>query len=81
MASRKQGRVSGSNSCPHAQQRQRLEHLLAAADDGHRPGQLALHPAPAGEAESGSEMPPMGTILTLRELRDLMAYLRTLKEP
>ena len=38
-----------------APQRQRLEHLLAAGDDGHRPGQLALHPAPAGEAELGHD--------------------------
>ena len=48
------------------------------------PGYEGRHPtveAPAGDAEPGSEMPPMGTILTLRELRDLMAYLRTLKEP
>lgn len=35
----------------------------------------------AGEGAPESPMPPMGAILTLRELRDLMAYLRLLKEP
>ena len=33
------------------------------------------------EAEPASIMPPLGTLLTLREIRDLMAYLRTLKAP
>ncbi len=36
---------------------------------------------PADATESGSAMPPMGAVLTLRELRDLIAYLLTLKEP
>lgn len=35
---------------------------------------------PADATESGSAMPPMGAVLTLRELRDLIAYLLTLKE-
>jgi mono/diheme cytochrome c family protein len=36
---------------------------------------------PADATESGSAMPPMGAVLTLRELRDLIAYLLTLKDP
>ena len=41
---------------------------------------LADPPAPdRAAAGDTSIMPPMGTLLTLRELRDLIAYLRTLK--
>ncbi len=36
---------------------------------------------PEEDASSRSPMPPVGTLLTLRELRDLMTYLRTLKDP
>ena len=41
----------------------------------------ALAEGLADATESGSAMPPMGAVLTLRELRDLIAYLLTLKEP
>ncbi len=51
-----------------------------------RPGtKLAKGHPVASQLESAAEpdsiMPPMGTLLTLRELRDLMAFLITLKEP
>ena len=44
---------------------------------------LAVTPPPREVADeaAASLMPPMGTLLTLRELRDLIAYLRTLKAP
>ncbi len=43
------------------------------------PGDAADPPAPDEPAEPDSIMPPAGTLLTLRELRDLIAYLRTLQ--
>gem|GEM_PF-5206744 len=43
------------------------------------PADAADPPAPDGPAGPVSIMPPAGTLLTLRELRDLIAYLRTLQ--
>ena len=44
---------------------------------GYQPA--AANPPDASGDAALSPMPPAGTILTLRELRDLMAYLKTLK--